>query len=468
MLVSGKSIIDLQEEAFSLPLYISLAVLSINNIAVGYSYYYAGITLPYHKNGEFGYIPLTDNESNWYLSLHPLTILLGSLFCNPLGECLGRKKALIFANMINVMSFAMMYVAPSFIVLLTGRLLSGFSTGIGILVPFVYLNEISTIKRRAGMANSANLFISFGTLTAYLLNMTFSPAYLPLPAIGFSILFIACTVCLPESPHWLIRKGRMLEAETVFRALRGDVYQGIDNEIKEVLNVLQQTSDKETVSRWTSRGFLMPMGILIFLFSTVGLCGLDAPFSLYGPRMFAEFGFHIPYQYIMLFIPTGSSLGYIIAIPLMERLRKRDNYMFAATVMALSTGFISLAYFMKDYFSHMPTAQLFMASGAIGVTFGYGVGLGSVVYALPGELLCPEDKTIGISIAHCFRMVWTAAIMKVYPLLLELLGYPVLFAFHTLVLLTSIVFVCRFLPETRNKSLNELSNLFAKNPPLLF
>ena len=37
----------------------------------------------------------------------------------------------------------------------------------------------------------------------------------------------------------------------------------------------------------------------------LGLCGLDAPITFYGPKMFAEFGFHIPYQYVVLMIPIG-------------------------------------------------------------------------------------------------------------------------------------------------------------------
>jgi len=462
-MIKPKTIIELQKDAISWPLYVSMIILSINSIVIGYSYYYAGITLPYHQTGTHGFIELTADQCNWYLSLHPLTILIGSVLCNPLGEKLGRKRVLMAANLVNVVSFTMMYFATNFAILLAGRLISGLSIGIGILMPFVLLSEISTIELRSGFANSVNLFISIGTLLAYVLNMIVSPAFLPFAVIGCSILFIAASVSLTESPHWLIRQGRMEEAENVFRTLRGEAYMGIQNEIKEVLNVLKQTSDAKNVSRWVSRTFLIPMGILILLFSTIGLCGLDAPLNLNGPRMFEEFGFHIPYQIIMLFIPAGSTVGYIVATPLMDRLRKRTHFILAALIMAMSTASLGLAYYTKDHHEDKIVSQIFMSAGALGLTFGYGVGLGSVVYALPGELLCPEDKTIGISIAHCCRMVCTAAVMKVYPFCLEIFGYPILFSFHTFVLVIAAVFVLRFLPETRNKSLSELQLLFQKN-----
>ena len=67
--------------------------------------------------------------------------------------------------------------------------------------------------------------------------------------------------------------------------------------------------------------------------------------------------------------------------------------------------------------------------------------MGSVTYAMPGELLSPEDKTIGINIAQCVRMVGTAAVLKVYPLLVAALGYPALFLCHAGALLAAAAFV---------------------------
>ena len=67
--------------------------------------------------------------------------------------------------------------------------------------------------------------------------------------------------------------------------------------------------------------------------------------------------------------------------------------------------------------------------------------MGSVSYAMPGELLSPEDKTIGINIAQCVRMLGTAALLKVYPTLVATLGYPVLFLSHAAILLSAAAFV---------------------------
>ena len=67
--------------------------------------------------------------------------------------------------------------------------------------------------------------------------------------------------------------------------------------------------------------------------------------------------------------------------------------------------------------------------------------MGSVTYAMPGELLSPEDKTIGINMAQCVRMLGTAAVLKVYPLLVAALGSPALLLGHATTLLAAAAFV---------------------------
>jgi len=388
-----------------------------------------------------------------------MTLLIGSFAGSPIGDRIGRKKVLLLSNILTILSTGMMKYSTSFIFLLSGRLISGFSVGLGLLMPIILLSEISTIKTRSSLANTCNLAINFGGLAIYLFNMVVPAEHLAFCIMGLSGVFIVMYYFLAESPHWQIRTGRTEEAKTNYSYLRGPGYEGLEAEINEVLEVTEKSST-ENKSRWTSRSFLHPMGILAFLFSVIGLCGIDAPITIYGPRMFAEFGFHIPYQYIVLMIPFGSFLGYIVAIPLLAYMKKRDQFNMSALMMALSTAFLGFAYYIKEMEEYKIWAQVLMAGGSLGLTFGYGVGLGSVIYCLPGELLAPEDKAIGSSFAEFFRLIWTAGLLKVYPLCLSLVGYPLMFMFHTIILLLSVWFVFSYLPETKDKCLSELQALF--------
>jgi len=462
----AETILELQSRARTGPLWMVTLVLFIHNAVLGLSFYYASVTLPYHATGTHGYVRLTEDEDTSYVSLHQITMLIGSFLSHPLGEWLGRKKVLILSNLLTILSFVMMYLSTGFPLLLTGRLISGFSVGLGILLPLVLISEVATIKARPGMANSVNLAISFGGLMVYFINMAIPPEYLAFSIIFFSVVFLILSVTLKESPQWLIRNGRLDEAEEVYRFLRGAEYRGVAKEVDEVVSIVDKSNQHvQKASRWRSPTFLFPMGVLGFLFSVIGLCGLDAPLTLYGPRMFAEFGFDIPYKIVMLIIPTGGFVGYVVASPLLGIMKKKHQFTAAALLMAVSTTLLGVAYYCKELEGGLLAAQILLGAGSLGLTFGYGAGLGAVIYTLPGELLSPEDKTLGLSIAECFRLIWTAGVVKVYPLFLELVGYTVMFGFHTLVLVLSACFVLRYLPETKNKSLSELQDIFKKAPP---
>ena len=94
---------------------------------------------------------------------------------------------------------------------------------------------------------------------------------------------------------------------------------------------------------------------------------------------------------------------------------------------------LALSYYAKSVnFQPIIVQQVGLAVGSLGLTFGYGVGFGAVSYAMPGEILSPSDKTIGISIAQCVRMIATTVVIKVC----------ISYCWNILIL-----FTCRYIPS---------------------
>jgi len=215
------------------------------------------------------------------------------------------------------------------------------------------------------------------------------------------------------------------------------------------------------LSQWNKRTFLQPLAILMFMMFFIALNGVDCPLNFYGPSMFAEFGFTLSPALISCIIPAGQLLGYSFAPLVMSVISKKRQYILACIIMFLSTCTLALSYYAKlANFTPAVVQQVGLAMGCLGLTFGYGVGMGSVSYAMPGEILSPSDKTIGISIAQCVRMIATTVIIKVYPFLVKSLGYPILFSCHALNFVAAAIFVLMFLPETKDKSLSEIQSYF--------
>ena len=159
------------------------------------------------------------------------------------------------------------------------------------------------------------------------------------------------------------------------------------------------------------------MFILMLMMFFIALNGVDCPLNFYGPTMFEEFGFEIAPTLLSCLIPAGQLFGYIFAPAIMSLISKKRQYLCACFLMIIASLSLSFAYLARysNYSQYFPVSlpQVCLAGGSLLLTFGYGAGFGAVSYAMPGELLSPSDKSIGISIAQCVRMIATTVIIKV-------------------------------------------------------
>ncbi|KAL2232133.1 monosaccharide-sensing protein 2 [Sesamum indicum] len=145
-----------------------------------------------------------------------------------ISDLIGRRPMLISSSMFYFLSGLIMLWSPNVYVLLLARLLDGFGIGLAVTLVPLYISETAPSEIR-GLLNTLPQFTgSGGMFLAYC--MIFGMSLLPSPSwrlmLGVlsvpSLLYFALTVFyLPESPRWLVSKGKMLEAKRVLQKLRG-------------------------------------------------------------------------------------------------------------------------------------------------------------------------------------------------------------------------------------------------------
>ncbi|KAG4389100.1 hypothetical protein JHK82_014089 [Glycine max] len=146
----------------------------------------------------------------------------------PVADWLGRRPMMIISSVLYFLGGLVMLWSPNVYVLCLARLLDGFGIGLAVTLVPVYISETAPSEIRGSLNTLPQFSGSGGMFLSYCMvfGMSLSPApswRLMLGVLSIpSLLYFALTIFfLPESPRWLVSKGRMLEAKKVLQRLRG-------------------------------------------------------------------------------------------------------------------------------------------------------------------------------------------------------------------------------------------------------
>ena len=166
------------------------------------------------------------------------------------------------------------------------------------------LSEISLVRYRSALATLNTSSISLGWLLGLCLGLVI-PLHLHYPTLAlFSVLFLLLCWLLPESPVWLMRRGREEEARRTLTWLRGVKYD-IEPEMEELKKIVAQEVNgpgSSIINVLTNKSFLKPLFLCCFLFTLQALSGILL-ISFYSAVIFKDAGVSSEYLAI-IFLPN--------------------------------------------------------------------------------------------------------------------------------------------------------------------
>ena len=375
-----------------------------------------------------------------------------------MSDAQGRRKNIFFLSILFFVATLGCSLAPSFEVMLVSRFALGLAVGGAAVTVPAYLAEVSPADKRGRMVTQNELMIVTGQFLAFVLNAVIAVVMagndhvwrymLSVAAIPAVILFFGM-MRLPESPRWLVSKGKVSTAMDVLKKIEL-------NEIQDVIAAEKSTkpvSFAELNTPWVRRIILIGMGIA----ACSQLTGVNS-IMYYGTQVLIESGFSMQAALIANTLNGLTSvLATFLGIWLLTKIKRRTMLTAGLAGTTASLLAISIASMTLSGMEIFPYLVLLLL--VCFLTFMQAC-IGPLLWLLISEIIPLRYKGIGMGI--CVLFVWVVNFIMglVFPTLLSSFGLNFTFLVFVIVGFFSIAFVRLFVPETKGKTLEQIEKQF--------
>jgi sugar porter (SP) family MFS transporter len=478
---------------------------------------------------------LSKIELGWSVASLTLTATLAMMVSGPLSDRLGRLPVLKIAAVLFTISALVCAIAPSFAVLVAARMLGGFGVGAALIIAPMYIAEMAPPRLRGRMVSFNQLNIVLGISAAFFSNyliLRFGKSDLAwaealrlgawnwrwmlgveaLPALFYFLALYA----VPESPRWLVMRGRVAEAREILARVSGG--EQADADLKAMADSLQSEAGQARASVGDlfkpAMKLVLAIGVSVAILQQI--TGINAVF-FYAPTIFEQSGIGTDAAFMQAVLVGLVNLVFtVLAIALIDKLGRRPLLGagvagIAVCMLLLSYGFGSATYtigsdaaaslpqgidraalqplldqtFDSDvdfrqavtaavgadvYQSHQSAFvsaaismnPMLILIGILGFVASFAMSLGPVMWVLFSELFPNRIRGIAISFVGLINSAVSFTVQLVFPWELQNLGSSTTFLVYGVFAVVGLVVVMKLLPETKGKSLEELELVLVK------
>ena len=387
--------------------------------------------------------------------------VIGALLGGFPSESLGRKKTLIWIAVLYLVSAIGSAVAPEVYSLMFFRFIGGLAVGASSVTAPMYISEISPASKRGQLTALFQLNIVIGILIAYLSNYFIGGAsdgnwrfMLGIESIP-AALFVFMIFLVPRSPRWLIlKKGKIDEARQVLKEIDPET---VEENIIQIQSNIYENKNSGTFKEFVSGKFNFSI-ILAFLIAFFNqLSGINAVIY-YSPRIFAETGMG---ESAALLSSVGvgviNLIATLIGIFLIDKMGRKFLMYICSFGYILTLGLISLA-----FYTGFGAGTLLIPSLVFTFIASHAIGQGAVIWVFISEIFPNHVRSYGNSLGSGTHWVFAALIAATFHYVTSTLGGGFTFAFFAIIMIFQLIFVWKLMPETKNKTLEELETVLTK------
>ncbi|CAH0599192.1 unnamed protein product [Chrysodeixis includens] len=452
------------------------ASVSTNIIAHGCVIGFSAILLPSLRLPE-SHIKATASEESWIVSIVGFALITGNIIITPLMDSIGRKRSHLMTILPVLVGWFLLLLVNNVAGLIAARYLQGIAMGMLGPLGSIIIGEMTDPRNRGAFLTCVSLSLTIGVMFCHSLGSFFSWQQSALICSFITFLSLLLIIYNPESPPWLLSKGRVDEAREIFIWLRGDDDQQLD-ELEKMIAAQKMIRKSSVVDQNLSFGakvsrffsylgktikkpeFYKPITIMVFLYVMFQFAGINVISSYTTDIIHQVVGPDANANAIMVALDIERLVCNILAVFLMKTMKRRT--------LLFSTGLICiLSYVGKGMYVYakqndmLPFDNQWVPIGLIGVyMFSLTVGISSIPFAVSGEIFPLEYRGLGSGISILGLSLNFFVALKCFPVLTGAIGLSNTYYLYAGVVTLCMAVVWVMMPETKGKTLQEIEDSF--------
>ncbi|MBO6169310.1 MAG: sugar porter family MFS transporter [Bacteroidales bacterium] len=418
---------------------------------------------------------LSTGLEGWYVGCALIGSIIGVAVAGILSDGLGRKKTMLISALMFSISAIGCAVCSDFTQLVLFRIIGGFGIGVVSIVSPIYISEVAVPEKRGTLVSLYQLAITIGFLLAYLVNYLIlkgaeldaaDPSLVSrmmnneywrgmLGSETFpDLLFLIVIFFIPESPRWLIVKGRSADATRILERIYGS-----PQEAAAQLELTRASIAGEVKSEWKS---LLEPGIFkaVLIGSAIAILGQFMGVNAvlyYGPKIFMDAGLSGEGSLLStVLVGVVNMLTTVIALLIIDKVGRKKLVWWGVG------GMIACLLMIGLYFALGTLPTWFLLVFFLLYVFCTAISISAVVFVLLSEMYPNRVRGLAMSVAGLALWVGTYLIGQLTPWMLETLTPAGTFFLFAFMCLPYLFIMWKWVPETTGKSLEEIEAYWKK------
>lgn len=401
----------------------------------------------------------------------------GAFLAGRLADMLGRKKTLMVAAVLFIVSAYGSGIATSSIEFVIYRIIGGFAVGAASVLAPAYISEVTPAHLRGRLSSVQQIMIIIGLTVAFFSNYLLAEnagASTREFWLGFeawrwmfwvelipATVFLIALMFIPESPRFLVAKGRTDDAESVLSRLFGNgcASRKVD-EIKSSIaqdheprlsDLIDKASGKVRTIVWVG------IGLAVFQ----QLVGINVVFY-YGAVLWQAVGFSESDALKINILSGTLSIGScLIAITLIDKIGRKPLLLIGSFGMAVTLGIMAVAFLSGTIVDG--TLQLSDGAGLTALIAAnayvalFNFSWGPVMWVMLGEMFPNQIRGSGLAVSGFAQWIANFGITMTFPIMLGTIGLTGAYGFYALSAAISAIFVWMMVHETKGMELEQMT-----------